>query len=330
MTVFLVCGYFILMVALILIGFDPMTEWRAYFLLSVIYMICCWALKAFNVIGATKGAKVAQRDKKAYLEERKKAETTLKLLGMCETAANRLGFEVKDSQIFTWDFIINRLFKPIPSINRKMKALELIGIFKITEMFCIFVSIFLFLMTFSAVWVAVALVSLALPGVFSTVFDTMIHAQDKELERDFPDLYLLLFCALEGGVNSRISPSLQDFIRSYNALYDESEHTVIREFVRTLQNNIEVYSAESDALVHMREKYKSALVVNFCNLATQALRGAPVEDRLLSFKMELQNKQKVMMEKEAERRVERGRKAIIFIYIILFEFVVLSWASTIF
>lgn len=330
MTVILWCGYFmVLLLMFAIVGFD-LSEWWALFLVSVIYLICCWALKAFNVIGATKGAKVAQKDKKAYIEERRKTEQTLKLLAMCETAANRLGFPVREADLYQWEFIINRLFPKIPSVGRKMKAVELIGIFKTVEMFCVFISVFLFLMTFSAVWVVVAIMSFALPGLFSTIFDTAIHAQDKELERDFPDLYLLLFCALENGVNSRIAPSLQDFLRSYNALYEEHEHKVIREFVRTLQNNIEVYSAESEALVHMREKYKSAMVVNFCNLATQALRGAPVEDRLLSFKMELQNKQKVMMEKEAAARVERGRRAIVFIYIILFEFVILSWASAMF
>ena len=92
-----------------------------------------------------------------------------------------------------------------------------------------------------------------------------------------------------------------------------------------LRNNIELYGDDSIAVSHLRQKYSSVMVVNFCNLATQALRGVDNRDKLLGFKLELQTLQNQYMEERADKMVRQGQRAIFAIYIILAQFVLISW-----
>lgn len=298
-----------------------------YINLSIAYWVSVYVLFAFNILGAKKGAKLAEQDKKKYLSIQKQQKMLTWLLQQCESFAHRIGGEPNPASVFEWDFILMRCTKSIELINRRVKAIELLGGIKIIQFLLIVVCTYGFLMSFSAVWATFIILGFIIPSLVRGIFRIIINEQDRELERDFPDLFLLLYCNLAGGVNSRIAPALSDFLRSCDALYSAEEHLVIRRFVRDLQNNIEVYADESEALVHMRDKYKSATIVNFCNLATQSLRGVDTKDHLLAFKVELTEKQKVQMEKEAKARVETGRRAIIFVYVILCEFILLSWAS---
>lgn len=297
---------------------------------TLVYIICCYVLKAYNVIGANKGIKLAEKDKKVYKDDQRKTKLLQWFLSGMEQCGLRLGLPISDVTLFSWEFYIMRVLPPLPYVNRHIKAIELMGICRAVSFIVIFACAQGFLISWSIVYIVVAVLSLMLPNVIRGILKMLIDEQDRELERDFPDLYLLLYCSLMGGVNARIAPALQDFLRSCDALYAPDEHTVIRQFVRDLQNNIEIYADEPTALVHLRDKYKSALVVNFCNTANQALRGVPMEDKLLNFKIELQTQQKTRMEKEARARVERGRKVLVLVYVILFEFILLSWASKLF
>lgn len=331
MTSGLIMGIVTIYVLLLMILYVMKSLTGSMFItVTIMYIMAVWVLRVTNIIGAGTGTKIAAQDKKKYADERKKTELTMWVLKNLEQATKTIGFPPSDSALFEWDFLITRITKPIACINRRIKAVELLGVFRIITFLIIFICIWVFIYTFSAPAVVVALAAVLIPGIAKSILQSLVNEQDRELERDFPDLYLLLYCALQGGVNSRIAPSLADYNRSMDALYAPTEHRVIRQFVLDLQNNIEVYADESEALVHMREKYKSALVVNFCNLATQSLRGVDTSEKLMAFKIELQAKQKDMMEKEARARVEMGRKATIAIYLILFEFIVLSWASKLF
>ena len=294
---------------------------------TIMYFVSVWVLTTTHVIGASKGTQTAEKEKQKFKEQQRNAAFVMWVLKNCETAANSIGVPPSDTQLFEWQFCIDRLFNPIESINRKIKAVELIGICRMITFAICFVCAWVFLYTVNVIPAMVAITSFLVQPIVRGFLKILIDEQDKELEHDFPELYLLLYCELRRGTNSRIAPSLQDYMRSCNALYAPTEHAVIRRFVLDLQNNIEVYSDESEALVHMREKYKSALIVNFCNLATQSLRGVDTDDKLMAFKIELQAKQKDMMEREAHARVELGRKSLIMVYFILFQFIALSWAA---
>jgi hypothetical protein len=69
------------------------------------------------------------------------------------------------------------------------------------------------------------------------------------------------------------------------------------------------------------------MLVNFFNLAVQSLRGVDNKDKLLAFKMELSQKKLDLMTKKAEAMVAKGQKAVMLIFIILGQFIVLSWVA---
>ena len=93
------------------------------------------------------------------------------------------------------------------------------------------------------------------------------------------------------------------------------------------RKNIEIYGDDSMAVNEMRKTYKSAMLVNFFNLAIQALRGVDNKDKLLAFKMELSQQKLEQMTKKANELVAKGQKAIMLIFVILAQFVVLSWVA---
>lgn len=307
-------------------GFS-VVDLQFFLTLTITFWVSVYVLKSFGIIGAGAGSKLAEQEKQSYAAAVKKSQNMNKWLEAAESFAYKIGFEPTENDIFAWDFILQRCTEPIEAINRRIKPVELIGLIKAAQFLVIFISAYVWIRTFSPIGIAVAVVGALLPSAVKAAFNMMITAEDKELELDFPDLYLLLYCNLTQGVNTRIAPALADYLRSADALYSPEEHKAIRKFVRALQNNIAIYADESEALVNMRRMYKSATIINFCNIACQSLRGVDTKDKLFNFKIELQTKQTAAMEAEAKRRVETGRRVIIMVYVILAEFVLLSWGS---
>lgn len=297
---------------------------------TILYFMCVYVLKQIRVIGASKGAKLAEQSKQKFQTEQNYKNTILHLLEWCETIVHRIGSEPRDTDIYEWNYVIARCFKDIPYIHRRMKATELLGIVRGIQFLCVVGGIYGFAMTFNAIFFAFVLGAFAIPVVLKTLFQGVIKMQDEELEHDFPDLYLLLYVRLTAGVNGHIASSLSSYISNMNALYAKDQHVVIRQFAQDLRNLIEVYGSETMAISRVRENYRSAMVVNFCNLAIQSLNGVDTKDKLLAFKVELNEKQRELMTREAAARVERGRRSIYAIYFILGEFIVVSWAAKIF
>ena len=154
-----------------------------------------------------------------------------------------------------------------------------------------------------------------------------IIEEDTEIEEDFPDLYMLLYSRLIRGTSMRLAPTLDEYLNSIDAIYGEKSHQAMRNFVMDLRKNIEIYGDDSMAIHKMRDVYRSAMLVNFFNLAVQSLRGVDNKDKLLAFKMELSQKKLDLMTKKAEAMVAKGQKAVMLIFIILGQFIVLSWVA---
>ena len=129
------------------------------------------------------------------------------------------------------------------------------------------------------------------------------------------------------GTEVRLGPTLQTYLQTLEAIDTTEETEAIKQFVQDLYYNIEVYGADSKAVAMIREKYHSATVINFCNLAIQSLNGVDNKDKLIAFKIELTQKDLMLMTERANKAVEKGSRAIVSIYFILFQFVVLSWAA---
>lgn len=239
---------------------------------------------------------------------------------------SHIGFEPSIGSIEDMNFRINRMMTPLKYVERSIKPLELIGLFKLINFIGTFIAVFGYFAFYNPIFIFALLCYLLKPA-FIYYADDVIRTEDKEIERDFPDLFLLLYSRLINGAHIRLAPTLNDYLTSLDALHNQQDKKSIRKLVMDLRNNIEIYGDDSMAVRQLREKYRGAMVVNFCNLAVQALSGVDNKDKLTAFKSELSQRQLEAMKLEAQKRIEKGQRVIMLVFIILAEFVVLSWMA---
>lgn len=299
---------------------------RDFLLYTALILFALYTMRINNMWGVSKGTKKAKLDVKESKDLHKKRLTYLKILQCCEWVCINVGSIPDENTINDTNYRINRLRLKIDVLDRNIKAKELLGLLKGIQLIGVFFSILTLLLTKNVMSLGGLLLYLA-PSTFNVFADTKINDEDIELEKDFPDLFLLLHVRLLKGSRTRLSPTLDDYIKSLDAMYQGKSHLVIRNFVVDLRNNIEIYGDDSIAVYKLRDMYRSSMVVNFCNLATQSLKGVDNKDKLLAFKIELTQQKQEDMKERAKKLVNKGRKSIIVIYIILGEFVVLSWLA---
>lgn len=293
---------------------------------SALIIFVLFYTKKHNLWGVKKGTSKTKVDVRKLKDDTKKRNFLLKVLNYCESVCFNFGFKPLESKIETFTFKIDRVGIKIPYVDRNIRATELMGAFKILKFVFSFLGLLFYFITFNPMYLLL-LVVLAIDTVFNLVMDSKIMEEDKEIEQDFPDLFLLLYSRLARGTDTRISPTLDEYIKSIDAIYGEVSHNAIRKFVLELRKNIEIYGDDSMAVNEMRKTYKCAMLVNFFNLAIQSLRGVDNRDKLLAFKMELSQQKLEQMTKKANELVEKGKKAIMLIFVILAQFVVLSWVA---
>lgn len=309
-----------------------MTVWDSvgliYFVIFVVLgLFTYWMLNKYHMIGGNTAVKKAKKERQQYADLQTDIHVVQTFLGACEHFCDLVGNGVTDADVESWDYIIKRIFPTIKLINRKMTVKEFIGLLRaITFIFIVIGAIMLLIGAagFGVVCIAIALL---LKPAIVLITHNIVDAKDASLERDFPSLYLLLYSRLIRGVNARLGPTLLDYTRSMNAIYLPNEHKEIREFVYDFRNLIEVYADETIALNELKKKYHSAMMVNFINLATQAIRGTNNQDSLLAFKMELANREVEQMKAEAAKRADKARSVVNVVFAILFEFIILAVAS---
>lgn len=299
---------------------------RDLIIYTVLIIFVLFYTKRNNLWGVKKGTSKTKVDVRKVKDTTKKRNLILKILNYCESVCFNFGFKPNDLKIENFRFKIDRVGIKVSYVDRTIKPTELIGIFKILKFVFSFLGLFLYFITFNPLFLLL-LVILAIDKVFEVVMEAKIMEEDKEIEVDFPDLFLLLYSRLVRGTDTRISPTLDEYVKSIDAIYGESSHNAIRKFVIELRKNIEIYGDDSMAVNEMRKTYKSAMLVNFFNLAIQALRGVDNKDKLLAFKMELSQQKLEQMTKKANELVAKGQKAIMLIFVILAQFVVLSWVA---
>lgn len=285
-----------------------------------------FVLKEYNFIGTRKGTTKAKADIKKDKDIAKKRARRIKFLMFCDNICNNYGFKPNDVKIEKYNFFINRCEMTLPYIDRLLRPRELLGFFKLLKFVGCFLAIFLTILSGGKIFLLLLLLIFS-NIIFENVMDFKIMDEDKEIEEDFPDLYLLVYSRLLRGTNTRLAPVLDDYIRAIDAVDGDESHKSIRKMVLMLRKNIELYGDDSIAIQKMRTAYKSAMVVNFFNLAVQSLRGVDNRDKLLAFKMELSQKKLDAMTEKANKMVAKGQKVILLIYVILAEFVILSWIA---
>jgi hypothetical protein len=225
-------------------------------------------------------------------------------------------------------FKINRLHWSVKSLGRDITPLELNGLLKTIQLSGVILALFFYFVIGSILSFAF-LGLLFAPALLNIYAEYKIAAEDEQLENDFPDLYIVLYTRLLKGSDVRLAPTLKDYLLSFDSMDNGTGKykNVIRNFVLDFRNNIEIYGDDGIAVLKLRDKYQSAMIINFCNLVTQSLNGVANSDKLLAFKIELNNKRIEQMESKADVLVRKGNRAVMFVYLILAQFVILSWVA---
>lgn len=293
---------------------------------TILAIFVLYVTRTNNLWGTKRGTSKTKVEARKYKSDVKKRGYLLKLLNALIKTGENFGFKPTEDKLVRYKYNIMRSRQNFKLLGRAIKPMELIGLFKVVKfigLFCTILSLTLTKNPFSFIFT----IGVFIEPIYLFFIEGNIVAEDKEIEEDFPDLFLLLYSRLLKGAQVRLAPTLDEYLKSIDVVHGEESHKAIRYFVQDLRNNIEIYGDDSMALHKMREYYKSAMLVNFFNLAIQSLRGVNNSDKLLGFKMELTQKRLEAMTEKAKKLVLKGQRAIWAIMIILFQFVILSWAA---
>lgn len=274
----------------------------------------------FNMAKPSTKIKQEQQDYNAVIKKRKFTQNVLSAL---EGFAQKVGGGINDRDRFNWDFRIQRLMQPIEAVGRTMTPIEVVGLLRFVQFFLISVGIAGLVINGAVFFAILVLIGIVIPSVVTMICDMMITEQDKNIERDFTDFYLLVHSHLLKGTNAHIANTLTEYIQMCDATMEPEDHKDIRGFAAHLRATISVMSDEQKAINQIRDRYKSATVVNFCNLASAAMQGVDNQEGLLTFKLELIERQKTYVRNVARERAEKATKSIYAIWLILAEFVVI-------
>lgn len=292
----------------------------------LVFFICVIAiifiLTKFGVFTTNQSAKKLKEEQQSYNKIQKQRKQTQDILSALDGFADKVGGGISTNAQYAWDFRILRLMQPIESVGRKMTSKELVGLLRLIQFLCVSIGCAAFCITFNVFFVIFIVIGVSLPTVVASICDMQIAEQDKAIERDFTDFYLLVHSRLLKGTQAHISNTLTEYLNICDTTMPVNEYKELREFVSYLRSSISIMGDEVKALNQVREKYHSATVTNFCTLATQALQGVDNQDRLLTFKVELIARQKAQVRAVAQKRAEKAMKAIFAIWVILAEFVV--------
>lgn len=295
-------------------------------ILIVILTVFCVVriLQYFGVFERTKGIDDLSKD----IKKRQKAQADMnferKMLGMFESVCKAFGQVVlSEEKKIRYRFYIDRLDLRSAVLDRPYTPEELKG--KDLCIMLIGLAIVPFALIKPIVLVGTALcVAKYLMG--ESLYKSQIEDEDKVIDDHFIDLYLMLHPKLKKGSKARLAPTVDTYVKTLDVMEDVEVSKIMRKFAMFFLNNLSLYE-DHVAVPKLKERYRSATIVNFCNVATQSLQGVDNEDILLSTRMELIRKKKIRVTKVAERRATLAQKSIMLIYLNLGIFIVLSWVS---
>ena len=187
-------------------------------------------------------------------------------------------------------------------------------------MFCIPLGIF-----FPTFW-GVTLAGVVVFFSYGFVYNQRVEEKDEIIDNYFLDLYLLMYSKLRLGSKARLQTVVESYIDTLETAQNIQMKNTMTELAQFLLNNLTLYE-DHIAVTKLRERYKSATIINFCNVASQALQGIDNADNLLTFKMSLVRRKTAMMEARAGKLCKQGERSIYAIYVILFIFIGVGWYS---
>ena len=173
---------------------------------------------------------------------------------------------------------------------------------------------------------AVPIIALAMLFTYPTAFKGRIQEEDEIIDDYFIDLYLLLYSKLRQGSRARLKGTVENYIDTLDGTSKTRETQVMLKLARYFLNLLSLYE-DHIAVPKLRDSYKSATIINFCNVATQSLNGVDNFDNLLTFKMQLTDRKTNLMRKRQQKILAAGNRSIYAIWVILFIFIVVGWKS---
>lgn len=296
-----------------------------YVIIAVLLLFAVFnILKLFGVFEYAKGASGLKEDadaeKKAQAKRKREISKLQLLAGITDMVQD---FVLSKEQYDELKFMIDRLEIRSEILDRNLTPAELRGkqlLWLIVALLCIPFGVF-----HPIFWVAAV--------IFAFVFFTCnarlrqkIQDEDEIINMYFIDLYLLMYSKLRQGSKARLQKVVESYIDTLSVSSNVEVQTVMTKFARFFLNNLTMYE-DHVAVPKLRERYRSATIVNFCNIAAQALQGIENGDNLLTLKQELVRRKTDMMKKKAEALRIKGERSLILIYVILFIFIGVGWYS---
>lgn len=153
-----------------------------------------------------------------------------------------------------------------------------------------------------------------------------IYDEDDVIDKNFINLYLLLYSKLRQGSRARIVDTVQQYVDTMKENAGTREDDVMLKLGKQLLNLLNQYQDEV-AVEKLKDTYRSATIVNFCAAAGTALRGVDNGDNLLTLRQQLERKQENAMREKSHKILQRGSRAIYGIYVILGVLVIVSMIS---
>lgn len=296
-----------------------------YVLIFLLTVFAVWQiLLHFGVFEFSKGQRAVISDIKDERKLNKKRRFEKRKLSFYFSITETFrGLLMSDFTYQKNQYYIERLDIRSKVLDRQLKPEELRGKFAfylIVGLICIPVGVFL-----PIAWV------LTLLGVFGYFFYGFYYSQkiedeDEIIDNYFLDLYLLMYSKLRLGSRARLQTVVESYIDTLETAQNIQMKNTMMKLAEFLLNNLTLYE-DHVAVIKLRDRYKSATIINFCNVASQALQGIDNADNLLTFKMSLVRRKTAMMEARADKMCKQGEKSIYFIYIILFIFIGVGWYS---
>lgn len=186
--------------------------------------------------------------------------------------------------------------------------------------------LFLPLGVFVPVFFIFPVLSLLVLLTYQGVYKAKVADEDAILDNYFIDLYLLLYSKLRQGARARLQGTVEGYINTLENSRRSVEYDVMMKFSKYFLNLLSAYE-DHVAIPHLRDYYNSATVINFCNIATQALIGVDNFDNLLTFKMQLTERRTRIMIERQQKILAKGERSIYLIWLILFVFIAVGWYS---
>lgn len=296
-----------------------------YIVIGLCLLYAVWmVLKSFGVFTSSRGASGLKKDLDTEKTKKKSRKKEIKKLGFYSSLTNMFrGLVMSDNQYQQHKYMIERLEIRSEVLDRMYTPEELRGkylVWLILAIALIPLGVFL-----KILW-AVSIVLIAVYAIYPSRLRAKISAEDEIIDIYFIDLYLLMYSKLRMGSKARLQKVVESYIDTLQIASNLEMQATMLKFARFFLNNLTMYE-DHEAVPKLRDRYRSATIVNFCNVATQALQGIDNRDTLLTLKMELVRRKTDVMKKNSEALRRKGERAIYLIYIILFIFIAVGWYS---